>query len=94
MENIKGDTYTLSMSYDPKKIYTAQAEKGVIDLITTDATAKLVKAVSRNIGGTPKFVYGPWQSGYSLETYGIDTGTNTVWVVINYNGNFVVASEK
>jgi len=41
--------------------------------------------------GNPKFVFGPWQANYGLGTYGIDTSNNTVWAVINYNGNFVVA---
>ena len=85
------DTYTLSMSYDRKSLNIKQTENGFICLAAPDANGKWVNAVSRNIGGTPKFVSGPWQPGYGLGTYGVDTGTHTVWAVINYDGNFVVA---
>ncbi len=91
MGSNQSDMYTLSMSYDPKSVNTTKAKKGFIGLATLSANGKWVNAVSKNIGGTPRFVYGKWKSGYGLGTYGIDTGTNTVWAVLNYNGNFVVA---
>ena len=87
----QSDIYTLSMNYEPNSVKIKQAKKGFIGIATTDANGKWVKAVSKNIGGNPKFVSGPWQPNYGLGTYGIDTSTKTVWAVINYNGNFVVA---
>jgi hypothetical protein len=85
------DTYTLSMSYDPNSVNINQAKNGFVGLATPGASGKWVNAVSKNTGGTPKFVSGPWQSSYGLGTYGVDTSTNTAWAVINYNSNFVVA---
>jgi hypothetical protein len=46
-----------------------------------------------NTGGTKKFVAGPWQSSYSLGTYGVDTVSKTAWAVINSNGQFAVARD-
>jgi hypothetical protein len=91
MGSTQSDTYTLSMNYEPNSVKGKQAKKGFIGLATTDANGKWVNAASKNIGGTPKFIYGPWQSSYGLGTHGIDTSTKTVWAVLNYNGNFVVA---
>lgn len=86
------DTYTLSMSYDPSSISATLLQNGLVGLATPGANGKWVNAVSRNTGGTPKFVSGPWQSTYGLGTYGVDPATNTAWAVVNYNGNFVVAA--
>jgi hypothetical protein len=36
-------------------------------------------------------VLGPWNPIYKLGTYGIDPRTNTVWAVLNYNGQFATA---
>ena len=85
------DTFTLSMKYDASKVNSGQAESGGVGIATPGSAGKWVNAVSKNTGGTAKFVNGPWQSSYGLGTYGIDTKTNTAWAVINYNGNFVVA---
>ena len=92
MGSTQSETYTLAMSYEHNSVKIKQAKKGFIGLATPDANGKWVNAVSKNIGGSPKFVSGPWQFSYGLGTYGIDTRTKTVWAVINYNGNFVVAS--
>ncbi len=86
------DTYTLSMKYDPSKVNVSQAQStGGVGLATPGANGKWLNAVSKNVGGTAKFINGPWQSSYGLGSYGIDTNTNTAWAVINYNGNFVIA---
>jgi hypothetical protein len=85
------DTYVLSMKYDPSKVNISQAQGGGIGLAVPGTAGKWVNAVTKNVGGTGKFVSGPWASGYGLGTYGVDTATNTAWAVINSNGNFVVA---
>jgi hypothetical protein len=90
--SIPNDTYTLSISYDPKNVNTSQAKKGFIALATPDNNGKWISAVAKNIGGAPQFVFGPWQSGYGLGTYGIDTSSKTAWAVINYDGDFAVAA--
>jgi hypothetical protein len=48
--------------------------------------------VDQKFGGTKKFVLGKYNSKYSLGTYGIDLTTNTAWAVLNYNADFVVAT--
>jgi hypothetical protein len=85
----KTDTYTLSMKYDPARVASGSTQ---MRLAAYGDTANLVNAVFKNTGGTSTFVNGPWQPGYGLGTYGLDTSTNTVWAVINYNGEFVVAT--
>jgi hypothetical protein len=76
------DVYTLSLSY----------KGGAPVLATPDGNGNWVNAVDQNLGGAKKHVRGPWQAGYELGTYGIDTATNTVWAVINYNGYFAAVA--
>ena len=85
------DTYTLSMKYDSSKVSADLIQDGKTGIATPGTAGKWVNAVSKNSGGTPKFVNGPWQSSYGLGSYGVDTKTNTAWAVVNFNGNFVVA---
>jgi len=89
--SIPSDTYTLSISYEPKNVNTSQAKKGFIGLAAPDNNGKWINAVAKNSGGTPHFVFGPWQSSYGLGAYGIDTRSKTVWAVINYDGDFAIA---
>lgn len=86
------DTYTLSMSYDPAKARPEHLGKGRFGLATTDDEGNWVNVVEKNVGGSTKFVKGPWKPGYGLGTYGIDPATKTAWAVINYTGDFAVAS--
>ncbi len=88
---IDTDVFTLSMSYDPEKSRPEHLGEGLFGLATRDDDGNWINAVSKNIGGTPKFVMGPWNPRYPLGTYGIDPGTHTAWAVINYNGDFAVA---
>ena len=81
------DTFTLSMTYNG-----SQAQNGVYSLVTLDpGTGNWVKAVDKNVGGTPTFVNGAYNSSYALGTYGIDPATNTAWAVINHNSDYAVA---
>ena len=83
------DTYVLSMTYKPG--HSEHLGNGGFGLATKDAHGNWVNAVDHNIGGTKKFVKGPWKVGYALGTYGVDESTKTAWAVINYNGDFAVA---
>jgi hypothetical protein len=85
------DVYTLSMSYDNHKLLPIQLGQGLLGLATRDENGDWVNAVEKNIGGTKKFVLGPWKPGYGLGTYGLDLRTHTAWAVINYNADFAVA---
>lgn len=85
------DVYTLSMSYDHHKLLPIQLGKGLLGLATRDQDGNWVNAVDMNFGGTKKFVFGPWEPGYELGTYGIDLKTHTAWAVINYKSDFAVA---
>jgi hypothetical protein len=85
------DVYTLSISYDPANFHSGHLKGGVFGLAAKDADGKWVNAVSKNIGGTIKFVSGPWKQGYALGTYGVDRSRKQVWAVINNNGNFAAA---
>ena len=85
------DMYTLSMTYDHRKLLPVQLGKGLLGLATKDENGDWVNAVDMNFGGTKKFILGPWKPAYGLGTYGIDLRTHTAWAVINYNGDFAVA---
>ena len=63
---------------------------GNFGLLTQDASGKWVNAVTKNAGGTAKFVQGSWNPIYQLGTYGVDATTNRAWAVLNYSGNFAV----
>ena len=85
------DTYVLSLSYDYHRLLPIQLGKGLLGLVTKDKNDHWVNAVDKNYGGTKKFVFGPYKSGYELGTYGVDLKTGTVWAVINYAGDFAAA---
>jgi hypothetical protein len=82
------DTYTLSMTYSGQPATT-----GAFGLVIRDNN-QWVLAVDKNVGGSKRFVAGPWDASYGLGTYGVDTATSTVWAVINKNGDFAAAYEK
>ncbi len=84
------DTYTLSLSYNPKKFRPTQLASGKVAIAVSDADNLWHNAVELNEGGTKRFVYGPWKSTYGLGTYGLDPKTNTAWAVLNNEGDFVV----
>jgi hypothetical protein len=88
----KGDTYALSINYNSAAVHGIKLNNGSFGIGTRDARGKWVNAVSKNFGGTKKFVYGPWNSGYGLGTYGVDTSTSTAWAVVNYDGDFAAAA--
>jgi len=79
------DVFVLSLSYDKTK-------GGTPALATPDGSGNWINAVDQNLGGTKTLVQGPWKAGYALGTYGIDTASNTVWAVINYNGYFAAVA--
>jgi hypothetical protein len=85
------DVYTLSMSYDSKGLKATDLKKGLIGMATRDENCNWVNAVDYNIGGTKKFVFGPWDASYGLGSYGVDQKTKTAWAVVNYEGEFAVA---
>jgi hypothetical protein len=84
------DVYTLSMTYDRRP--SKRPVRAKFGIGTKDGNGNWVNAVSGNIGGTKRFIEGPWKSGYGLGTYGIDRRTNIAWAVLNYNGSFAVAN--
>lgn len=83
------DTFALSMSYNPGAVI-GNTLSGNFGLAVRDKYRGWVNAVSKNFGGTPNFVAGPWVEGYGLGTYGVDTTTNTAWAVINHNSDFAI----
>ena len=84
----KTDEYVLSMSYDPESASGAQIENGSFGLVTRNAEGQWVNAVAQNSALSHNFVLGAWDPSYTLGTYGVYTATNTVWAVLNYNGDF------
>jgi hypothetical protein len=66
VDSAQTDTYVLSMKYDPLKVNTSQAQCGGIEPAVPGSTGNRVNAVTKNVGGTGKFVNGPWTSGYAL----------------------------
>ena len=90
MGKTKTDVFTLSMNYDAKKSRPEHLMQGLFGLATRDADGNWINAVDKNIGGTKKFVMGPWDPSHELGAYGVDPGTHTAWAVINYNSDFAV----
>ncbi len=88
-ENKQGDTYTLSLKYDPLKVRPSQLISGKFCLAARELGGTWVNAADLNFGGSKTFKYGPWRSTYGLGTYGVDPTTSTVWAVINRDGDFV-----
>jgi len=86
------DTYALSMTFNPTGLSTAQLQSGSVGLATPNGSGTWVNAVNQNFGGTRKFVFGKYDPSYPLGTYGIDSTTNTVWAVVNYNSSFAAVS--
>lgn len=89
--SVQTDPYALSLTYDHHRLLPIQLGKGLLGLVTSDDNGRWVNAVDMNTGGTKRFVFGPYKSGYELGTYGIDMKTRTVWAVINYTGDFAAA---
>ncbi|NDY71725.1 metallophosphoesterase [Desulfobacter hydrogenophilus] len=83
------DTYTLSISYNPRKIRGSKLMRGGFCIAARDENDAWVNAVELNEGGTKIFKRGPWKSGYELGTYGVDPSSKTVWAVLNHESDFV-----
>jgi hypothetical protein len=86
-----GDTIALSMSFDRNSVSDATLVSGNFGLAAVDSAGNLTGAVAQNVGGTPNFVFGPWNASYTLGTYGVDPESNTVWAVVNHAGRFAAA---
>jgi hypothetical protein len=84
-----GDTFALSLSYDPALVRPTVLRSGSFCLQARDDSGNWSNAVHRNSGGSKRFVYGPWRATYGLGTYGVDTATRTVWAVIDRDGEFM-----
>jgi hypothetical protein len=89
-EKLITDSYTISMSYSPRKVRPSQVMSGSFAIAAKDEQKNWVNAVDLNFEGTKKFVMGPWKSTYELGTYGVDPKTCTAWAVLNHEGNFVL----
>jgi hypothetical protein len=87
-ESRTSDTYTLSLTFDPRKVRPSQLTGGRVVLATRNSSGNWINAVDRNTGGARSFKYGAWKPGYSLGTYGVDPKSNRVWAVINHDGDF------
>jgi hypothetical protein len=83
------DSYVLSIKSEFRK--KAKLSSGSIGIATVDSQGKWSNAVNKNIGGTKKFVAGPYKAEYGLGTYGIDPVNKTAWAVLNYNADFAIA---
>jgi hypothetical protein len=84
------DTYTISLSYNGA-LHPRDVGFGDFGLATRDADGKWVNAVDRNVGGTKRYVRGPWRAKFPLGTYGVDVVAHTAWAVVNHGGDFAVA---
>ena len=83
------DTYTLSISYNSRKIRASKLLGGSFCIAARDEDDAWVNAVELNEGGTKTFQRGPWEPGYELGAYGVDPSTKTVWAVLNHESDFV-----
>ena len=87
------DVYTVSLTYDARRVRPLHLGNGGFGIATRDDDGNWVNAVDGNVGGTKKFVVGPWNSTYGLGYAGVDPSTHTAWAVVNYNGDFAVARD-
>jgi hypothetical protein len=85
------DAYVLLMTFN-KDAARQDLGNGGFGIATRDASGNWVNAVEMNFGGATRFVKGYWKSSYPLGTYGVDVSTRTAWAVINFNGDFAVAT--
>jgi hypothetical protein len=84
------DTYVLSMSYGRDNGHWKYGT-GRFGIQARDGSGEWVPAVSLT-GGEKRFGGGPWKPGYALGTYGVDPRSKTAWAVVDYQGEFRVAS--
>ena len=86
----QADTYVLELQAD-NDTQLGDIACGEPGLAALDQRGNWVRAVDLNTGeaNRPKFVDGPWKPSYGLGTYGVSG--NTVWAVINYQGQFAIA---
>jgi 3',5'-cyclic AMP phosphodiesterase CpdA len=86
------DVFTLSMSYDAAQVTSDMLTSGKFGLATLDADGTWIKAVYQNFSGTENFVQRAWKDGDALGTWGVDSATDTVWAVVNFNGCFAAVN--
>jgi hypothetical protein len=84
------DTVVVSMTYHAAGLTDAQITSGLFCLGIPGPTGGWVNAVDANVGGTTRYVNGPWVPDYGLGTYGIDRATDSAWAVVNHGGQFAV----
>jgi hypothetical protein len=78
------DIYTLQLSYNP-------STTGACAIMSQNDDGTWTNAIAKNIGGTKKFIAGPFKNSYTTPgMYGIDFASKTVWAVINHPGTFAV----
>lgn len=85
--------YVLSMTYDHMRGHLHDLLRGQFGLAVRNAHGGWINAVDANVGGTRRFVLGPWKAQYTLGTCGVDVHTGTAWAVINQSGDFAVAED-
>ncbi|ACN16986.1 conserved hypothetical protein [Desulforapulum autotrophicum HRM2] len=88
-ESQETDVYTLSLTYNPRKIRASELMRGDFALAARNENDQWVNAVDLNTGGTKIFKRGGWKPGYDVGTYGVDARTRTVWAVLNHENDFV-----
>lgn len=88
----ESDTYALSLSFDAAGISSEALAAGQVFLGWRDGSGSFVNAVAGNVGGSPGFVLGNYDSSYTLGTWGVDLAGGTAWAVINHGGEFAVVT--
>jgi hypothetical protein len=89
----QSEIYTLQISFNATDAIYEAVKDGSAGIATLDDSGNWINAVYSNYGGTKNFVAGPWKSGYSLGTYGLDITNNVAWAVLNYGGKFAVSNK-
>jgi len=84
------DIYVLAITYDSR--LAKHPGTGRFGIATKKPDGSWVNAADLTVGGTKRFVKGPWKSRYGLGTCGVDRRTKTAWVVVNYTGSFAVSN--
>ena len=80
------DAFVLQLSYDDSLV---EEETG-LRLAGHNGGTWTRAILANDSGSSAHLVYGPWEAGYGLGTYGIDVAANTVWAVLDHDGSFAV----
>lgn len=83
------DSKLVAITFDPNRVSAEQIASGHFGLAVRDASGTWVNAAT---SGAPSFMLGPANAAAPLGTYGVDATSNTVWAIVDHDGDFAAAT--